>query len=477
MSDRLTELRTQVEAKQKEADMILAKSDLTPDDIKKAEGLVDEVQVICRQIDEHNANQKKAAELKAGLSKIQDDLRQPNRTLPFEGKHVERFADRIEAGKTEAEKLEATGGFKTLGHYVFSLIQKGRDPGRHDQDGVSDLLRKWDSAQRQLALKEAREFEKFGLKAPQGMYESSDPDGGNLVPQDFSRDIYTRTLKSNQILSYLNVMSVSGNSLSIPALKENSRVAGSRFGGIQSYWVGEADQYPKSQPATRTIDLKLKKLVALTYLTEELQSDSFLSLESWLETIVPQEINFRLNDAVINGGGGAMPTGIMTSGSKITVSAVSGQGAGTIVAKNILAMYKRIISSQRDSMIWLYNQDAEDQLFGLFQPTGSTSGVLFFAPNTDRGGFTLMGRPALAIEQCQTLGTEGDIIAFAPAGYAAIAKGIQSAMSIHLRFDYGENVLRWMTRFDGRPYDDAALAALNGSTTYSSIVTLNSSRT
>ena len=44
-------------------------------------------------------------------------------------------------------------------------------------------------------------------------------------------------------------------------------------------------------------------------------------------------------------------------------------------------------------------------------------------------------------------------------------------------FNWVENALRWMIRFDGRPYDDVALTPFNGSTTTSSIVTLNSSRT
>ncbi len=478
MSDRLTELRTQVEAKQKEADALLAKADCTNDDLVKAKSLVDDIAAIGKLMEEHNANQRQRAELAATLSRSREEMSQPNRTLPFEGKSAERYPAQTK-GETlsEVDKLAKNGGFKTLGHFVYATIEKGRDPG--SGSGAAVLLRKWSDIQPQLATKEAREAEAMGFKAPQGMYESSDPDGGNLVPQDFSREVYVRAKDQNQILSYLKVTPVSGNSLSIPKLKENSRVNGSRYGGIQSYWIGEADQYPKSAPVFSTLDLKLKKLVAMTYLTEELQADSFVALESWLGMIVPKEINFRINDAVINGLGGAMPHGIMNSGSKITAAAVSSQGANTIVAKNILAMWRRIPASQRSSVIWLYNQDAEAELFSLYQPAGTAGGTLFFAPNTDNNGnFRLMSRPAIPVEQCQTLGTEGDIICFATDGYAAISKGgIESAMSMHLRFDYGENALRWMIRFDGRPYDDVALTPFNGSTTTSSIVTLNSSRT
>jgi HK97 family phage major capsid protein len=477
MSDRLTELRAQADAKQKEADALLAKSEPAPDELLKAKGLIDDITAIGKLMDEHNANQKQQAELKASLSRTRDEMDRPNRTLGFEGKSADRHARRIEGGESEVDKLASKGGFPSLGHFAYAVLEKGRNPGRGG--GSADMLRKWDETAPQLATKAAREAEELGFKAPQGMYEGSDPDGGALVPQDFSRNVYQRAVNQGQILSYLKVTPVSGNTLSIPALKEDSRADGSRYGGLRSYWTGEAEQYTKSSPVFRNLELKLKKLTVLTYVTEELLADSFIALESWLGNIVPQEINFKINDAVINGNGAGMPLGVMNSGSKITASAVSGQGATTLVAKNVLAMWRRIPAAQRNSVVWLYNQDAEAELFGLFQPTGSTSGTLFFAPNTDaNGNFKLMGRPAIPCEQCQTLGTEGDVIAFATDGYAAISKGgIESAMSMHLRFDYGENAFRWSFRFDGQPYDNVALTPYNGSTTTSSIVTLSSTRT
>ncbi len=478
MSDRLTELRSQIEAKQKEAEGILGKADPSPDDLAKAKSLVDDVAAIGRLMEEHNANQRQQAELKATLSRTREDLDRPNRTLPFEGKSAERFPATARGETTsEVDKLAAKGGFPSLGHFAYAVLDQRRDPGR--SGGSAEMLRKWHDASPQLATKEAREAESLGFKAPQGMYEGSDPDGGTLVPQDFSREIYQRAKNQGQILSYLKVTPVSGNSLSIPALKEDSRVDGSRYGGIRSYWTGEAEQYTKSQPVFRNVELKLKKLTVLTYVTEELLADSFIALESWLGNVVPQEINFKINDAVLNGNGAGMPLGIMNSGSKITVSAVASQGASTIVAANILAMWMRVPASQRSSAVWLYNQGAEAQVFSLYQAAGTAGGTLFFAPNTDvNGNFKLMGRPAIPCEQCQALGTEGDLILFAPDGYAAISKGgIESAMSIHLRFDYGENAFRWSFRFDGQPMDNVALTPYLGSTTTSSIVTLSSTRT
>jgi hypothetical protein len=51
MSEKLTELRSQVETKQREADAILNKSDYAPGDLEKAEKLTSEIGDICRLID------------------------------------------------------------------------------------------------------------------------------------------------------------------------------------------------------------------------------------------------------------------------------------------------------------------------------------------------------------------------------------------------------------------------------------------
>jgi HK97 family phage major capsid protein len=324
-------------------------------------------------------------------------------------------------------------------------------------------LKRWDDLQR---------------KAPSGMFEQSDPDGGVLIPREFSNQIYTRMVAKNLILQHLTPIPISGNTMTIPALKEDSRVDGQRGGGILGYWDGEAQQYTSSKSRYRDINLRLHKLTVLTFCTDELVNDSPIALQSFLLDKAPAEINFKINDGVINGNGDGMPLGIMKSNSLITVAAVAGQGAGTFVYANVLKMFQRVVAGQRGSLIWMYNQDVEAQLFSLYVPTGTAAGVLVFTPNAAGNGFNLMGRPALAMEQCQTVGTAGDVICFAPEGYVSITKGgIESFMSMHLRFDYDETAFKWRFRFDGQPYDNVPLTPYKGTTTVSSMTVLNSTRT
>ena len=87
---------------------------------------------------------------------------------------------------------------------------------------------------------------------------------------------------------------------------------------------------------------------------------------------------------------------------------------------------------------------------------------------------TLYGRPVLPIEQCQTLGTSGDIIlADFNDGYIAIDKGgMKKDVSIHVRFVYDESVFRFVYRFDGQPKLASAITPWNAGNTQSHFVKL-----
>jgi HK97 family phage major capsid protein len=77
------------------------------------------------------------------------------------------------------------------------------------------------------------------------------------------------------------------------------------------------------------------------------------------------------------------------------------------------------------------------------------------------------------IEQCQTLGTKGDIYFVDFGQYIVATKGaMQSAVSIHARFIYDESIMRFVYRLDGQPMWNVALTPFKGSNTQSPYVTL-----
>jgi HK97 family phage major capsid protein len=261
------------------------------------------------------------------------------------------------------------------------------------------------------------------------------------------------------------------NSLKINGIDETSRANGSRYGGIRAYWEGEADQFTATRPKFRQIELRLKKLTGICYATDELLEDSG-ALESIVREGFASEFGFVIDDAIVNGDGVGKPLGYMNAAALVSVAKETGQTAATVVAGNVLKMFGRMPPSLRRDGVWLVNMDVEQQLpqmtigdMPVYLPPGGITNAPFG---------TLLGRPVLPIEQCQTLGTKGDIAFFAPSQYQWYDKGgVQQASSIHVRFDYNETAFRFTYRADGQPRWHSALTPFKGTATLSPFIVLD----
>lgn len=378
----------------------------------------------------------------------------------------------------EADRALEGNPFKGMGDFLLTVkgyAQGSMDqrllPLHSDEDGGFSLAK----AIGRKAVSSLFEASQKAVKAPTGLNTQVDSQGGFLVGVDQNLSIMERVYNVGQILSKIDLMGISANSnsMTINVEDETSRATGARRGGIQAYWMSEGGTYTGSKPKFRQIELKLKKLGALVYCTDEMIADS-VALESYVQRNLPEELKFATEDGIINGTGGGMPQGIVNSGALVSVAAESGQGAATVVAENIVNMWARRWVPATD-YVWLLNQDVTPQLslmglsFGVggqlvYMPPGGLSGVPYG---------TLYGRPVIETEYNQSLGTVGDILLVSPSQYQAIDKGgIQSASSIHVAFTTGEQVFRFTYRFDGQPKWNSALTPKNGTKTVSPYVAL-----
>lgn len=302
-----------------------------------------------------------------------------------------------------------------------------------------------------------------------GLNETVPSDGGFLVQQDFATVLLQDVFQTGILASRCRRIPISGNAngIKINGVDETSR-ASTRWGGILGYWASEAEEKTKSRPKFRQIELNLKKLIGLCYATDELMMDA-AALEGVIRSGFASEFGFLVDDAIINGTGAGQPLGILNSGCLVSVSKESGQTAATIVAENVIKMYSRIFAQSRQNAVWLINQNVEPQLFTMSLAVG-TGGVPVYMPAGGLSGApygSLFGRPVIPIEQAATLGTVGDIIFADLNGYVLAEKGgMQSDMSIHVRFIYDEQVFRFVMRLDGQPVRASALTPYKGGANY-----------
>lgn len=306
------------------------------------------------------------------------------------------------------------------------------------------------------------------LKAT-GLNEAMPSQGGYLVPPQIAAGIQENMFGVGSLLSFFNPIKVEGNSLTINAVDETSRADGSRMGGVQGYWMAEAGTKTASKPKFRQIELKLKKCAALCYATDELLEDA-TALQSWITNSVPQELRFKVEQAIVNGDGIGKPLGMLQAG--CLVSAVR-TDASEIDALDLARMWAARYPGVSD-YVWLANSSIYPQLFNLSvgqMPVYLPAGGLSASPYGQ-----IFGRPVVETEYNPYLGTLGDIMLVSPSQYAMIAKGgVQSASSIHVNFVYDETAFRFVYRVDGQPLWASAITAYDGTSRLSPFVALAAS--
>lgn len=307
--------------------------------------------------------------------------------------------------------------------------------------------------------------------AVKGSSEGVDADGGFAVQEDFAGQILETAVSTGDILSRVDSYTVGANSNAARWLMvDETDVSASVFGGVQMYWASEGATVAASRPKFKELKLDLEKMMGFAYATDELLQDAAF-MTGFFGTAFTVAANRLLEDAIICGDGSGKPKGILGSGALIAVDAESNQKAGTMNAQNILKMWSRALVSNRKNMVWLMHPDLEDQLPQLmlgdkliWMPEGGISGAQYQ---------TILGRPVLFNDNCQAVGTKGDVLLADLKQYMLLKKGTaKQDWSMHVEFLTDQMCFRMVLRCNGMPKVTAPITLKNSTRTRSPYVTL-----
>lgn len=330
------------------------------------------------------------------------------------------------------------GGFPTIGAFA-QAVAEGMTPGRAQPEALRVYA------------------------AASGMSQGMGSEGGYAVPREYSTQIWDY-LRQNEasLLSYCDVYTVTGESLELLAVDETTRASGSRYGGCIAYWISEAAQKTSTMPKLRRLKLEPQELAAFVYATDKLLRNA-PALNQFIGTAMRTAVMAKVNEAILNGDGVGKPQGVLGGGGLISVVIETGQAAATLVPENVVKMWARRLGNP----IWFMNQTVETQLLLMTLQRGTTMWPVYMPP----GGLSaspygsILGRPAITTEHCQALGTAGDIGLYDMKAYAVGMKGtVDSAISIHLRFDYNETAFRLVFEVDGQPWISSEVTPEHGDT-------------
>lgn len=397
-------------------------------------------------------------------------------------RRAERFAEE-EKATSRAHESVASSGVRTKGFWEASDEPETEAPaatatiyrGLPRMAGAAGLKYALGSMLQDVFAASAQHRTSDNLlklqAAAQGAGEKIGSDGGFAVQTDIVQGLISNIFTGGALLNAVRQINLSSNAngVSLMAVDETSRATGSRWGGVQGYWVDEGTAATKSKPTYRKLELKLNKVAALGYATDELLADAG-ALGDVMYQAFSEELRFLVENAIINGTGAGQPLGILNAAAKVTVTRGT---ASHVTAVDIGKMWARMPTRSKGSAIWLVNTDVNPDLDSLYL-TGTNSD---FQPRFVTYGATglmqIKGRPVVETEYNATLGTSGDFVLFDPTQYLFIQKLLETASSMHVAFTTDEQAFRVTWRVDGRPAWISALTPFKGSNTQSPYIVLN----
>jgi len=312
------------------------------------------------------------------------------------------------------------------------------------------------------------------IKAVTGASEGVLGDGGYLLDPTLTTEFLAPTHEPGQFSAGARRLPVGTNSNYgwINGVNETDRATGSRWGGIQGYRLAEGGTPTGSKPKFRRINWELKKYGILVYGTDELLADT-AQFSEIVRIACAEEINFMLNDDILNGSGAAGPLGILQSGACISVTKETNQAADTVLYENIVKMWARLLPRSKPKASWFINSEVEPQLDALAQAVGTAALPPRFITYDAAGTTLIKGRPVYTTEFNAAIGDLGDIVLGDMSEYLMWEKGgVQEARSIEVAFLTDETTFRFIYRVDGQTALAKPLTPYKGSATLSPFVTL-----
>ena len=309
-----------------------------------------------------------------------------------------------------------------------------------------------------------------------GMVEAVAEDGGHLIQGESVIELMTNGWNNNAVLNRTDNMTIGGMFYDSYGIDEDSRVVGSRGGGVRWYNDKELAEITSSKTELKKTRWEPKRLTGLYFMSNEIMND-VPALQSEMNKLFGEELAFRKQEIVFRGSGAGEGLGIIKAPNLVTQAKESGQGGDTILHRNTTKMMSRIHLKNFTGLVWLVNQDTMDQLLNLTIAVGTSGAVsTAFMPNlsgTPGVIGTLHGYPVIPIEQASTLGDLGDITLSDLSQVRTTDRGgVETAISGHVKFLNNQTAVRFVTHFDSQPKQKAALTPAKSTTTVSSTVVL-----
>ena len=190
------------------------------------------------------------------------------------------------------------------------------------------------------------------LESKKQLNAGTPSEGGFTVPLAFSGE-YIDALTAKTLIDKLNIRKVPlihGN-LSIPRMDATSAVS----------WVGEISSAGKTQPTFGEVNMRAKKLKAITAISNTLLHESGVNLEGWIAEDLMRKTQIALDDAMLNGTGTQYQPLGLANNSAIQTTGSSGTALALTTPNDMVALLEQA-NVKLENVHWLLNPIGESWL-------------------------------------------------------------------------------------------------------------------
>ena len=276
--------------------------------------------------------------------------------------------------------------------------------------------------------------------------------GGNTVPTDFVRSLWTHFEARSPILSAARVFTtVDGRDLEVPVLGS--------YGSAVS--VAEGSTIAGTDPTFDKVTLNARKYAQLLRVSNELLADNGVSIESYLGEIFASAVDELVGPLYAFGGGTTEPQGY-ASGAGTTITGGTGV-AGAFTYNDLADMLGALEPNHQRSAVYMMSPSAVTTL----RKMTDLEGRPLWSPAVTAGDpATLFGRPVITDPHLAPVGIGGTaVVAVDPSAYAVrIVEGLEVDRSADAFFSSDETAFRAILRTDADYLSDSAAVAFVGGT-------------
>lgn len=303
-------------------------------------------------------------------------------------------------------------------------------------------------------------------KASAGLGEDSNGVGGYLVQHPlWNQEIFNAYIQSSVIAPKCRqfVAEPYANGLKFKQVQETTRASTTWFGGIQFYEVDEGVSITDSKPVFQQLDVPIKQIGALYYMTQALIDDC-PNISSYVAGLVGSAFGQVIDREILYG-----TLGVCTAKMGHLSTVVSTPTGTYPTIAELATMYNSMDAGHLSGAEWYMSHKQFAALMNITSPAASGgSGNAFPIMTIDAANpakMKLFGHNINILERAQATNVAGSILFANWNDYALVTKGTmtpQVAMSLHVKFDSNQQTYRFITRLGGAPLAYSKILLLDG---------------